>query len=129
MNRDSAAGHEARAWTLLLATCAIVWFAVLGVRPLFNPDEGRYSQIPAEMLASGNYTVPHLDGVVYLEKPPLQYWATALALAAFGHNEWAARLVNAASAALAVVFVYLLGRRAWRACCCTRSWASWSRST
>jgi 4-amino-4-deoxy-L-arabinose transferase-like glycosyltransferase len=115
MNRDLDARHETRAWTLLLLACGIAWFAVLGVRPLFNPDEGRYAQIPAEMLAAGDYTVPHLDGLVYLEKPPLQYWATALALAAFGHNEWAARFVTAASAVVALAFVYLLGRRAWGA--------------
>ncbi len=115
MNRDPAARHETRAWTLLLIACGIVWFAVLGVRPLFNPDEGRYAEIPAEMLASGDFTVPHLDGLVYLEKPPLQYWATALALAAFGHSEWAARLVTATSAVVALVFVFLLGRRTWSA--------------
>jgi 4-amino-4-deoxy-L-arabinose transferase-like glycosyltransferase len=113
MNRDLDARHQARAWTLLLIACGIVWFSVLGIRPLFNPDEGRYAEVPAEMLAAGDFTLPRLDGVIYLEKPPLQYWATALALAAFGHNEWAARLFTAGSAALALVFVYLLGRRAW----------------
>ena len=115
MNRDLDARHQARAWTLLLLACAIAWFAVLGARPLLNPDEGRYAQIPAEMLASGDYIVPHLNGLVYLEKPPLQYWATALSLAAFGHNEWAARLVTAGSAVLALVFVYLLGQGLWSA--------------
>jgi len=107
MNPDPHARDEARAWALLLIACAIAWFAVLGVRPLFNPDEGRYAQIPAEMLAGGDYTVPHLDGLVYLEKPPLQYWLSAAALGLFGHNEWAG------SAALALVFVYLLGARAY----------------
>jgi 4-amino-4-deoxy-L-arabinose transferase-like glycosyltransferase len=113
MNRDLDASHQARAWTLLLIACGIAWFAVLGARPLFNPDEGRYAQIPAEMLASGDFTVPHLDGLVYLEKPPLQYWATAATLAVFGHNEFGARLFTAASAVLAIVFVYLLGARAY----------------
>lgn len=113
MNRDLDAKHQVRAWTLLLIACGIVWFAVLGVRPLFNPDEGRYAQIPAEMLASGDFTVPRLDGLAYLEKPPLQYWATAAALALFGHNEWGARFFTALSAALALVFVYLLGARAF----------------
>ena len=115
MNRDWDARHQARAWTLLLVACGVASFALLGLRPLFNPDEGRYAEIPAEMLASGEFTVPHLDGVVYLEKPPLQYWATALALGTFGHNEFAARLVTAASALLALWFIYLLGRRAWSA--------------
>ena len=112
-SRDAPA--ETRAWLVLLAACGVVWFSVLGVRPLFNPDEGRYTQIPTEMLASGDFILPRLDGFVYLEKPPLQYWATALALRVFGHNEWAARLSTAAAAALALVFVYLLGKRAFDA--------------
>jgi 4-amino-4-deoxy-L-arabinose transferase-like glycosyltransferase len=115
MNRDPEARRETRAWALLLLACGIVWFAVLGARPLFNPDEGRYAQIPAEMLATGDFTVPHLDGLVYLEKPPLQYWATAMSLAAFGHHEWAARLVTATAAVVALAFLYALGRRAWSA--------------
>src|SRR5450432_1289881 len=113
MTRDMDAKGQARAWTMLLIACGVVWFAVLGVRPLFNPAEGRYAQIPAEMLASGDFTVPRLDGLVYLEKPPLQYWMTAASLRLFGHNEWAARLVTAASAAAALVFIYLLGARAF----------------
>jgi 4-amino-4-deoxy-L-arabinose transferase-like glycosyltransferase len=113
MTRDPDARHQTRAWMLLLAVCSIAWFAVLGLRPLFNPDEGRYAEIPAGMLASGDYLVPHLNGLVYLEKPPLQYWLTALAMQVFGHNEWAARVVTASSAAVAVCFVYLLGRRLW----------------
>ena len=113
MNRDANARHQARAWALLLIAGGIAWFAVLGQRPLFNPDEGRYAEIPAEMLASGDFTLPRLDGVVYLEKPPLQYWASALMLAAFGHTEFAARLYTAASAALTLLVVYALGRRLW----------------
>ena len=111
----SDAPAEAHAWLALLAAFGLIWFAVLGVRPLFNPDEGRYAQIPAEMLASGDFILPRLDGLVYLEKPPLQYWATALTLRMFGHNEWAARLPTATAAALTLVFVYLLGRRAFGA--------------
>ena len=67
---------------------AVSWLALLGVRPLFNPDEGRYAEIPREMLASGDWLVPHLNGLVYIEKPPLQYWATALSYAVFGTHVW-----------------------------------------
>ena len=62
---------------VLFAGCAAIWLIGLGFRGLFNPDEGRYAEIPREMLASGDWVIPHLNGLVYIEKPPLQYWATA----------------------------------------------------
>jgi len=74
---------------------ALVWVATLGWRPLFNPDEGRYADIPLEMLQTHDFIVPHLNGVVYLEKPPLQYWITALGYRLFPINEWSARMVLA----------------------------------
>ena len=62
----------------------MLWLATLSLRPLFNPDEGRYAEIPREMLSGGDWVIPHLNGLAYLEKPPLQYWATALSLRVFG---------------------------------------------
>ena len=56
----------------------LAWLGALAVRPLFNPDEGRYAEIPREMLASGNFVLPRLNDLVYLEKPPLQYWAACI---------------------------------------------------
>ena len=43
-----------------------------------DPDEGRYNQIPREMLLSGDFITPHLNGVEYFEKPAFQYWFTAI---------------------------------------------------
>jgi 4-amino-4-deoxy-L-arabinose transferase-like glycosyltransferase len=84
-----------RAARWLLVLLAVLAFAV-GVdnmrRPLANPDEGRYSEISREMSLSGDWVTPRLDGIKYFEKPPLQYWATALAFDLFGYNEYAARL-------------------------------------
>jgi 4-amino-4-deoxy-L-arabinose transferase-like glycosyltransferase len=76
------------AWLVL----ALAWFATIEVRPLFDPDEGRYAEIPREMLASGDWITPRFDGLKYLEKPPLQYWATAAVYAGFGLHEWSSRL-------------------------------------
>ena len=59
---------------------------------LAEPDEARYAEIPREMLASADFVTPRLNGVPYLEKPPLLYWANAASLRLFGTNPWAARL-------------------------------------
>jgi 4-amino-4-deoxy-L-arabinose transferase-like glycosyltransferase len=105
--------RERRTYAGLAALLVIIWLATLGLRPLFNPDEGRYAEIPREMLAGGDWIIPHLDGLAYIEKPPLQYWATALSLAVFGHNEFAARLYAALCALGTLALVYLIGTRLW----------------
>ncbi len=71
--------------------------------PLSDPDEGRYAEIGREMLASGDWLVPQLFGLPYVEKPPLTHWLTALALWLFGLNEFAARLMPALAAALGLL--------------------------
>jgi hypothetical protein len=91
----------------------VLWFALLAERPLFDPDEGRYAEIPREMLSGGDWVMPHLDALVYLEKPPLQYWLTALTFRAFGENEFAARLCTGLAGYLSLATVFLLGRKLW----------------
>ena len=82
---------------------AFAWFANLGQRDLFNTDEGRYAEISREMVASGDWLTPRLDGLKYFEKPPLQYWATAAAFEAFGQSAWSARLWTALTGFLGVL--------------------------
>jgi 4-amino-4-deoxy-L-arabinose transferase-like glycosyltransferase len=91
----------------------VVWFATLPVRPLFNPDEGRYAEIPREMVAGGDWVVPHLNGLAYIEKPPLQYWATALVYRALGQSVFAARFYVAACALATLLVVGFTARRLW----------------
>ncbi len=87
----------------------IIYIALLAVIPLMEPDEGRYSAIPSEMNLSGDYVTPHLKGTVYLEKPPLCYWATALSFKIFGENEFASRLFTALCAWGCILLVYSIG--------------------
>jgi 4-amino-4-deoxy-L-arabinose transferase-like glycosyltransferase len=101
------------AWVAL----AGVWFATVQVRPMLDPDEGRYAEIPREMLVSGDWITPRLDDLKYFEKPPLQYWATAAVYSVFGLSEWTSRLwtVGLAFACLPMVFGWtarLYGRNA-----------------
>src|SRR6185312_8103146 len=93
------------AWLLL----ALVWFATAPWRPLFDPDEGRYAEIPREMTVSGDWVTPRFNDLKYFEKPPLQYWATAAAYEAFGVHEWSSRLwsTGLAFACLPLVFAWV----------------------
>ncbi|HEX4649438.1 MAG TPA: glycosyltransferase family 39 protein, partial [Steroidobacteraceae bacterium] len=95
-------------WILL----AIAWLASAPVRPLLDPDEGRYAEIPREMLVSGDWITPRFDGLEYFEKPPLQYWATAIAYEAFGVSEWSSRLwgFGLAFACLPLTFMWVARR-------------------
>ncbi|MGJ7510595.1 glycosyltransferase family 39 protein [Variovorax sp. GT1P44] len=99
------------ALAVLLALLAVVWFGSLGTRSLISPDEGRYASIAWEMLRSGDWITPRLNGVLYFEKPPLQYWISALFLHLFGLNVFAARLWPALAGFLTALVV---GGTAWR---------------
>lgn len=79
-------------WWAVACALAVLWFGTLELRGLFAPDEGRYAQIPQAMLATGDWITPRLNGFKYFEKPPLQYWATAVIYKLFGEDEWTARL-------------------------------------
>jgi 4-amino-4-deoxy-L-arabinose transferase-like glycosyltransferase len=97
----------------LATLLAVVWLATLAGRPLFNPDEARYAEIPREMLSGGDWLIPHLNGLDYIEKPPLQYWATAIAYRTFGVSEFSARLYTALTALAAIALMGLVAARLW----------------
>ena len=99
-------------WVLLILF-ALVWFVNLGSRALAEPDEGRYAEIPREMLVSGDWITPRLNGFKYFEKPALQYWATALGYKVFGVNEAMSRWYGTTLAFLTVPLMCWLGRRVY----------------
>jgi 4-amino-4-deoxy-L-arabinose transferase-like glycosyltransferase len=97
-------------WLLLLAV-AIIWFGNLEYRKLVKPDEGRYAEIPREMVVSGDWTTPRLNELKYFEKPPLQYWATAVAYEVFGEHQWTSRLWAALTGFAGVLLAWFAGAR------------------
>ncbi|MBS0388361.1 MAG: glycosyltransferase family 39 protein, partial [Proteobacteria bacterium] len=100
-----------RPWIVALLGAMALWFLPLQTYQLFNPDEGRYAEIPREMVASGDWVTPRLDGLKYFEKPPLQYWTTAVAYQLWGEHEWTARLWVALSGFLGLLLTVWIGTR------------------
>lgn len=96
------------------ALLALLAFALAfqGSRGIWEPDEGRYTNVALRMIRSGDWLTPTLHPEVpHFSKPPLTYWAIAGSVGLLGRNEWAARLPNA----IAFVFtVLLVGRMARR---------------
>jgi 4-amino-4-deoxy-L-arabinose transferase-like glycosyltransferase len=76
-----------------------------------NPDEGRYAEVPREMIAGGDWVTPRLDGVPYFEKPPLGYWIVGACEQVLGPSEWSARLGPALFALGGILLTYGAARR------------------
>ncbi|MFT3906347.1 MAG: glycosyltransferase family 39 protein [Steroidobacteraceae bacterium] len=94
---------------------ALLWLLPMGAHNLFDPDEGRYAEIPRVMVATGDWVTPRLDGLKYFEKPALQYWATAISYEVLGVNEWSARLFSALCALASVALTFWMGLRLYGA--------------
>ncbi len=95
---------------LLAAIFLASWLIPSITRTLVRPDEGRYTEIAREMAESGDFVTPRLNGLKYFEKPPLQYWTTALAISVFGQNEFTARWWPLFSGFLGLGLVWLTVR-------------------
>src|ERR1035437_6265326 len=97
--------------SLLVIICAFL--IVLFYRGFNDPDEGRYSEVPREMVVSGNWLEMHMLGYRYYEKPPLTYWLVAPAIKVFGAKDWAVRIPLLISGLMLAGIFWLLARRKW----------------
>uniref|UniRef100_UPI00131CE02E ArnT family glycosyltransferase n=1 Tax=Granulicella sp. L46 TaxID=1641865 RepID=UPI00131CE02E len=104
--------HALRSTAFATLLAALVILTLLGHNRLTDWDEGIYAQVSREMLQSG-WLVPHWNSLVWIDKPPLTYWITALFFKLFGVSELTARLGSALSAItlVAVLHAWLLRTR------------------
>src|SRR5204863_7325585 len=96
---DCRSAESRRDLVVVAVLAALLFMPCLGGHDLWNPDEPRYTEVAREMRLTGDYVVPHLNGEVYSQKPPLQMWAMlAAAVVTGGLDETAARLPAALAA-------------------------------
>ncbi len=96
---------------LIFLSCFAVFFE-LGRQEVTTDNEGQRTTPPVEMLRSGNFVTPTLNGKIYLAKPPLLYWTIAGVYSVTGVvSEWTARIPTAVCGMVLILCMYLLGRR------------------
>jgi len=98
---------------VLLLLVFLSFFAHLGNAPLFDADEGAYSEVTREMVANQDFTTTLLNGMPFFHKPPLFYWAQAASIKILGLNEFALRLPSAMAALLWASSIFLFSRRCY----------------
>jgi 4-amino-4-deoxy-L-arabinose transferase-like glycosyltransferase len=95
----TAAEKDWKLYAIVLAVAAIIYLGCIVSPPSLMDDvDAVQSQIARNMLSSGDWVTPRIDGVLYFEKAPMNYWMMAVSYLIFGEHDWAARLPHALSA-------------------------------
>lgn len=98
-------------WIVLLVAAVIFLGGIASPPSLMDDVDAVQAQIARNMIESGDWVTPQLDGIKYLEKPPLKYWMIAICFLIFGVHDWAARIPLAAMTVLLCWLTYRFG--AW----------------
>ncbi|MEI8032601.1 MAG: glycosyltransferase family 39 protein [Chlorobiaceae bacterium] len=103
---------ETRRFLFALALIVLLsFFLGLGSAPLFDVDEGAFSEATREMVVSKNYLTTYLNGAPRFDKPILIYWLQALSVKGFGLTEFAFRLPSALAGSLWAASMFTFARK------------------
>jgi 4-amino-4-deoxy-L-arabinose transferase-like glycosyltransferase len=104
-------------WSIIAAGAILtgaLFFQIDGYA-LLDPDEGRNAEVAREMAATGDFVLPHLNGVPYLDKPLVFFAVAATFMKALGPTPLAARLAPLLFTMLALGVLAYFARRLWGA--------------
>ncbi len=96
----------------LLGLCFVIYFVNLDRWDLWNPDEPRYAEVSREMVNGGDWILMHRNGEVYVDKPPLFFWAIAISSFLWGGmTPFSIRFPSAFFGTLTVLLTFFIGKR------------------
>lgn len=96
---------------LILALPFLSFLLRLGGAPLFDVDEGAFSEATREMFERGDFLFTYLNGAPRFDKPIFIYWLQAIGYLIFGPTEWAFRLPSALAAITWSYATYFFARK------------------
>lgn len=102
-----------KAWTVLLLVFIAVFGAALFTPSILDDADATHAEAAAHILTSGNWVTLYVNGIRYLEKPPLPYWMVAVDYALFGYNVFATHLPMALGVLGCAIIAWFWSRRAW----------------
>jgi 4-amino-4-deoxy-L-arabinose transferase-like glycosyltransferase len=100
-------------WILLLVVFGAIYLSALHMPPLLDDVDASHAQAAAHIAESGDWVTLQVNGVRYLEKPPLPYWIVAVFYKVLGENAYATHLPNALAVLGCAWIAWLWCRRAW----------------
>ena len=100
-------------WTLLLAVFVFVHFTALFSPPLLDDADANHAEAAQHIAESGDWVTLKIDGVRYLEKPPLPYWIDAALYQLFDQNSFSTHLPNTLAVLGCTWLAWLWAERAW----------------
>jgi len=112
-HRQSSAPSVRAVWLLFAAIWLAVYFASLFSPPLLDDVDAAHAQAAAHIAESGDWITSKINGIRYIEKPPLPYWTVAVMYRIFGENAFATHLPNALAMLALAWLAWTWARRAW----------------
>src|SRR5487761_1468875 len=109
---DLPLSHRAE-WLLILIVFIAVYFAALFSPSLLDDADATHAQAAQHIALTGHWITLRVDGIRYLEKPPLPYWLVAVDYKIFGFNAFATHLPEALAVLGCSILALLWGRRAY----------------
>ena len=99
-------------FVIVLFVGVLIFLFNLGGRDLWDPDETRYAVVAREMREGGNWILPHLNGAIYAEKPPLYFWLVNFSVFFLGEDsELANRLPSVLAGLGTLILMFYFGSR------------------